>query len=758
MVTAEEPRAVVPVIVPVIVPVETTTEVKFEVLPAEPSQPVVSATLAVVSPPVADSMRSAPSTQDRELTAPAWLPSQEDVLPSPSHQSETAALSGITERRSRRSHREKVTGNHLLRAAKYTFLISLLAAAGTARDWGDPLAKRLENMFSAVFTNESAYELHRDAPPPPNIDAVLQAERIEEQRREVLTTAVDVSKSHLEVAPRFIWDEATTVFSLGFPQIEIFYLNQAQQRGLPMPKRYCTYVEKFFGLRISDLQRLTSVQADSDKPGIVVVTTQRDANPSTWISEANLQEEASESLGSSQLLRYQGPEGHICGVVAVDQRNFAIGDPELLRACLQRRGDLKTNASVNALWPDFLRKQPGAFLWTVKLDAGLEEQLKKADKVAGLDTISSFAVRFGGEPPLCECFAIRDSKSSQEAFANAATGSLRGMLQMMTTQIESGGAQRSSAREAPTVEVSKTAATAQVRRGEEFVNIFLQGFYAPITNDPSPLPSLAQARTLAHAFNLARGFDAPEARRVRTVEQALEALQRGMSGNGRAAAMEFQVQEMNADELHRIRRYLTFADGYLACRPDLESLPDSIRALAEEGRDRLNAETVLSLCATPATDKVVKLKDLAGYIRKTLADLKAKRGAMALFGMPQLTDEEITGVLRYIQQQPNGKLGWKPGQLSYNAWQAKSNPKAIRDAATLASLASAAQAAGARDLAQAATVEKAIEILCQGIKGEGQFVTATFKCQNLTAQELQAAAGLLELDQGLLKLKSEVEQ
>jgi hypothetical protein len=296
-----------------------------------------------------------------------------------------------------------------------------------------------------------------------------------------------------------------------------------------------------------------------------------------------------------------------------------------------------------------------------------------------------------------------------------------------------------------------------VPRGDAFVSIFLQGFYQPAVADEGPLKALAQARTLAHAFNLARSMDAPESRRVRTVEEALTALQRGMNGTGRAAAMEFQIPEMDADELRMIRKYLTFADGYLACRPDLDSLPEDVRSLAEEGRNRLNAETVLSLCPPPVSDKdkAVKIPDLASYIRRSLTNLKTNRGAMALFGMPLLNEDELKGILRYITQQTNGKLGWKAGEVAYNSWQAKSNPKALRDASTLASIAGAAHAAGAQDLLKAASVNDAIQILAQGIKGSGQFTSTTFRCKDLSSSDLQNAANLLELDHGQLKLKNE---
>ena len=737
----------------------SVTEATFEVLPAwQEGKKENIPEKELQFPSDDDLIRLEPSERIRsndaapfpKTTPPSWLPSEKEDGSRETDKPEV--LSGVTNQKSVKSHQEKVTGSHLFRAVKMGLLIALVTAASTSGKWCPPFAKNLEGFLSAVFTNESPWDKNQTVMP-----------RIIQQQTQTLAEVndtsplprLDTSKPHADVAPRFLFDGASTLFSLGFPQIEIFYLNQAQQLGLPVPKRHCTYLEKNFALKIYDLERLTSIQSDPEKPGIVVITTNKRANANEWISAAEVREESSEAIGQQQLLRYTTPKGLACGLVALDDRNFALGDPVLIRACLQRKTDTLNTPAVTAMWPDFLRKQPGAFLWTIKQDAQLQAQLNasSAGKSAALDAVSSFAVRFGGEPPHCECFAIRDPKSSQEAFTDAATSSLKSMVQMMTAQIESGGTRRSGPSEMPAIDVSRSAATVEVRRGEEFVNIFLQGFYASALADEGPLKALAQARTLAHSFNLARSMDAPESRRVRTVEEALEALQKGMSGSGRAAAMEFQVQEMDADEIRQIRKYLTFADGYLACRPDLESIAENVRVLAEEGRDRLNAETVLSLCPAPSSDRVVKIPDLASYIRKSLASLRATRGAMALFGMPQLLDEELHGVLRYITQLPNGRLGWKPGELAFNAWQAKSNPKAQRDAATLASIAGAAHAAGAKELSKVSSVQEAIELLTHGVKGDGQFKSTVFRCKDLTSNDIQAAAGLLVLEQGQLKLK-----
>ncbi len=691
-------------------------------------------------------------------TPPPWLAIDEQEPPhcDATRPPTETEFTGITGKKADQKHREKMTTNRVLQAAQWGVLVVLVIGALTARHWAKSLGRQMENFFCAVFTNESAWER-----PQPPVDAVAENTKLIAQNRdEVRNTSLDVTRPHAEVAPRFIWDQATTVFSLGFPQIEIFYLNEAQRRGLPLPKRHCAYLEKHFGLKILDLERLTSVQDDPTKPGIVVITTQKRASASDWINEAQVHDEGPESLGPVQILRYRNSQGVLCGVVALDDRNFAMGDPKLLKTCLQRKVDLN-QPNLLALWPDFMRKQLGAFAWTVKVDDQLASQLSqqnsanKGSTALNLGSVSSFAVRFGGEPPSCECFAVKEAKASQEAFTDAATVSLKSMTQMITNQADPTGQLRLSGRGTPEIRVSRTAAAMEVPRGEVFVNIFMQGFYQPAVTDEGPLKALAQARTLAHAFNLARSMDAPESRRVHTVEEALAALQRGMKGSGRASAMEFQIPEMDADELRSIRKYLTFADGYLACRPDLDSLPDDIRTLAEEGRNRLNAETVLSLCPSPPGDKVVQIPDLAAYVRRALTNLKTNRGPMALFGMPLLNDEELKGILRYIIQAPNGKLGWKPGELAYNAWQAKANPKALRDASTLASIAGAAHAAGAKELLMASTVDDAIQILAQGVKGSGQFNSTTFRCKDLSANDLQNAANLLELDHGLLKLKNE---
>lgn len=724
-------------------------EAIFEVVPAEkPKRPNEDDVIRLKS---SDPQRSPQAEAFPKTVAPEWLPDQRD-LSDQNPESNEFRHTGVTHQSADRAHHEKVTGGHVIRAAKWGLFLVLMTVAGTAKYWGKGLSQRLESFYATVFTNETPAPLisKDEANPQSGAPATVAANSNQIVR-------VDSTKPHAEVAPKFIFEQATTLFSLGFPQIEIFYVNQAQQLGLPSPKRYSTYLEKHFGLKIADLERLTSIQASPEKPDIVIITTQKRTNPSDWISAAEVQDDEPETISTYQLMSYHTINGNHCGLVALDERNFALGDPKLLKHCLTRKLDSAAMANISALWPDFLRKQPGAFLWTVKQDAQLQAQLSAATertiKQVDYGSVASFSVRFGGEPPHTECFAIRDLNASPEAFADAATSSLRSMVRMISSQIESGGTRRAGRPDVPVIDVARTAATAELARGEEFVSIFLQAFYAPPLADEGPLKSLAQARTLAHAFNLAKDMSAPETARVRTVEEALDALQKGMKGTGRSAAMEFQVQEMDANEIRQIRKYLTFADGYLACRPDLDAIPENSRALAEEGRDRLNAETVLSLCPAPSGEKVVQIPDLAAHIRKSLARLKATRGTMALFGMPQLLDDEIRGVLKYITQHPNGRLGWKDGELAFNAWQSKSNPKAVRDASTLASLAGAAQAAGAKELERVRTVAEAIKLLAQGVRGQGQFGSTVFRCKDLSPTDMQAAAGLLVLDQGLLKLK-----
>lgn len=725
------------------------TDVTFEILPEEESlkkssSPSKGADITRRSPP--EHRRGAEEDPFPKITAPSWLP--------PTEKSEEEKPSG----QFIPTPKDKPRGRLLRNTLTTIFLAALLGAAGTARYWGQPLAKKLEYVFSAVFTNESEFD---------RAVAMSKAKSKEEAVRSWKPPAgsvaedvhVDSAKAHGDVVQKFIWEQATTLFSLGFPQIEIFYLNEAQQRGLPLPKRYCTFIEKHYGLKISDLERLTSVQVEAEKPGIVIISMQKKTNALDWVGNADVHDEITDSVAGQQLLRFKTSDGVEHGVAVMDDRNFALGAPELLRSCLERQDVTASTASVNSLWPDFMRKQASAFLWTIKLDASLKKQLgdlgSGGPTMKDLAAVQSFAVQFGGEPPRSDCYALRDPNASQEQFATAANSCLKSMVGMLSSQ-SSNGQRRGVGREMPPIEVSRSAASVEVPGGQEFVNIFLQGFYAPLVANEGPLHSLARARTLAHSFNLARSMNAPESRRVHTVDEALIALQRGMSGSGRASAMEFQVPEMDEEEQRQIRKYLTFADGYLACRPDMEEIPEAMRPLAEEARDRINAETVLSLVPPPPGDRVVKIPDLGAYIRRELTGIKNKRGPMALFGMPQLTDAEMQGVLLYICQAANGKLAWKPGEVSYNAWQAKSNPKAIHDATTLVSLSGAARAAGAVTLSKAKSVEEAVDLLAKGITGAGQFNSTVFKCQNMSESDLRAASSLLELDSGLLRLKREM--
>ncbi len=725
-------------------------EPKFEVLPpallTEELPPPVAPAPAVAEVPIPPAWLALDAAESLP-TVPSGQPPQQEKR--------------VSHRKAGSAHRQEKLPRRLFSYVKYGLLSLIAVGCMTAGQWSQKLGINLTNGLTGVFVNKSAYVEATAAEASAATTAEAQKLR-DQQRDEVRNTALDVTRPHAEVVPRFIWKAATSLFSLGFPEMEIFYINEAQRKGLPLPKRHCIYLEKHFGLKIADLERLTSIQAEPTKPGIVVFTTQKRETVAEWLKASDATDEGAEAVGPIQIIRYQTSDGRHGAISALDDRNYAIGDPVLIKACLQRKMDLNSPL-LAALWPDFMRKQIGSFAWTIKVDEELASQLTQSSppelKKPNFTPVTSFAVRFGGEPLTCECFAVRDPKSTPESFTDAANSCLKSMTQMIVSHAEAPGQPKLTEKDLPQVRVARTAAAITVPRGESFVSIFLQGYYQPPTAEEGPLKALAQARTLAHAFNCARKLDAPEARRVHTVEEALAALQRGMNGMVKNTNMDFQIPEMDAEELRAIRKYLTFIDDYLACRPDLDSLPPNARSLAEEGRNRLNAETVLSLGLSPKGDRVVKIPDLATYLQRALTNLKANpdRGAMALFGMPILNDEELKGVLRYIGQQSNGKLAWKSGEVAFNVWQAKINPKALRDASTLASIAGAAQAAGATELLTAASVSDAIQILAQGIRGAGQFNSTTFRCKDLTTSDMENAANLLELEHGLLRLKEVAE-
>jgi hypothetical protein len=721
-------------------------------------------------------MRPPERTEPASHEPPPWLAqggAGSPANPAPAQNAALATVPAATrpesadDKQNKKRRRKKVADGHAApnRGKKFIYAVLaglLILGTLTARHWGRYLARNLKWMYTSIFTDASDLEVEGGDTALPPLDGSKETTKEAEGKtaatpqKPSTTVRLEEIKAHADVAAKFIWDDASTLFSLGFPEIEIFYVNTLSRRGIAVPKPNCVFLEKHFGVIMSDLHRVTSIQATPEEPSVVVVSVREPLEAASVLKASQIPVPTPEDFGNQQLYRFTSPSGKPCALLAVDDRNLVFGDPGIITLCLRRSGSALSPAATG-LWPEFLRKAPGAFLWTVKMDEQLRQQVKtripEGKEPAAVD---SFAVRYGMEPPVTQCFAIRSEAHSQEEFAETSTGVVQGMVALLHAQMSGARPQAGSPKtELVPVEVSRNAASAEVAGGADFVSMFLEGFYAPADADLNPLQLLTKARSLSHSFNLARGLGAPEAQRVRSVEEALAALQNGMTGVGKASAMEFQVQAMSQAEVQALRNYLTFADGYLACRPDLESIVETNRPLVEEARNRLNAETVLSLVPQPSKDKVVQLKDIGAYIRSSLGDIRRSRGAMSLFGLPDFTQDEMQGILKLIQQDSRGMLGWKPGELSFTQWRSKANPMATRDASMIVSIFNAAKAAGGETISSVKSVEEAIKLLSEGVRGTGQFSSTTFRCNTLNDAELKAAASLMVLEEGQLRLRGQ---
>lgn len=743
--------------VPQTQPLPPIRESPFEIFQPEnaPEEDAPGAILRPASPP-----KHLHIPQEATTTQPPpWLrPEQEEqpALPAAeAPQKSPVIIPRLPDARGSRARRTR-----LGLVAAILVMGGLVAGVLAVNQWRPDLVVRIKDQVLGWFPKKPASEQPgQEVPPvkdmgtPPAAPPAQVAATVEASA----TPSKDTVTAHRDLAPKFFWPEATTLFSLGFPRAELRYVATAPGRGLPLPGPHCSYLEKHFDLKLQDLERLTAIQGNAEKPGVVIITTRQNLDADALLKSSALHVATTERLANGAFHRYVNRQGAPCGLLVIDRRNLVVGEPQLIQDCLAEKSGYGSAAAA-ALWPDFASNDLGTFLWTVKVDDTLRQQLSGASATSpapDLGTVQSFAVRYDGSGEDCECFALRSAQATPEGFAAAATNALQSMLTLLSAQTDTRSAPGSVAQKPAPIQVNGSTASAVLQGGGEFVNLFLEGFFRPNPSERSPLEMLSKARTLAHSFNLARDLGAPEARQAHSVLEALEALQRGMSGSGRGSGMEFQTQTIEPDELQTLNNFLTFSEGYLFCRPNLEAMPEAVRNLIREASERLNAETVLSLCVPPSGEKIVRIKNLPAYVRQSISQLMSTRGAMALFGMPPLTDDELAGALKYIEQDQTGKLAWKPGEPTFTDWKAQSASSALQNASELAGMAGAAKAAGSTRLKMAADVREAITMLMQGVKGSGRFSAITFRFRDLNSQELQAAAAHLQLDDGALKLNPE---
>jgi hypothetical protein len=293
--------------------------------------------------------------------------------------------------------------------------------------------------------------------------------------------------------------------------------------------------------------------------------------------------------------------------------------------------------------------------------------------------------------------------------------------------------------------------------GDQFVGLFLENFYAAPGPREDPIKPMLKARQAAHTFNLAVDHQVRDAQFVKTPEEALALLNQGMRSR-KVNNMEFHMP-LKPQEIQTLKGYLTFSDGYLACRPVLENLAPASREIVREGRNRMYAETLVSLIPSPSTTKIIKLADPGAYIAAKFDELLFRKGPgvnggpPAVFGLPRLSKEELGGAIRYISQDARGQLILRPGELTLAQWNNKRQPVSQNEVDTILTIAGAASAAGADRIGTAKSVDEAIQILAEGVRGSGKYSSTEFRYKPLSPEAKQAAAALLTLEDGYLKPK-----
>jgi hypothetical protein len=253
-------------------------------------------------------------------------------------------------------------------------------------------------------------------------------------------------------------------------------------------------------------------------------------------------------------------------------------------------------------------------------------------------------------------------------------------------------------------------------------------------------------------FNGARATGSEPALKASTPREALELLNEGIRGSGRFSGTTFQISSPESD-LESLSSLLAIDSSVgLVYRPDMESLSGAALDLALKARNYRNAELLVTLWEQLKLE-ATSTETPATAARRILAwaNSPAGRQQRSMMGLPSLTADELKGAIKYLVIE-KGDLIWKPGEANYRMWIRIIHPDPRRDAERLASLFNRASAAGAIPASASRDLKAALSLITSGVNGRGDHAGTNFKLDSLTPNELSAAAALLVLEDGKMKL------
>jgi hypothetical protein len=672
--------------------------------------------------------------------APAWMAddvtdSPEESAPKLPQKAKTSAATGIR-------WRWIATTVGLMAASSYGTFYALnrqQLAAQTNLVQQQRNTPTPEQVAAVVVAPKPTETVEKPAlPVAPSGAPVASPEQPAVEKTDAATPPAEDEKQHEAALRRILFPTATSLHSIKYPDAEIFYTNHALQRGLPFPTAQNSVGQRELEIPCPDPLRVSSVHAEPEMPGLVLLSLKSAWDVKTAAQQSGKAPEE-KTWGGQTVQIYPKSDGQLIAVSNLGPNLVLVGPETLVQSALEKGQAVRT--SEHSLLPKQLAGNLGSYLWTTTCDDSLLAEAGETSAEIDLKSIASVVFRYcAGDATPSQCLAIRRDGADQGKFNTAARHYLDNLVQNLEQKAlaKAGGVGYDKM-------VTTTTDEAQLpfQSGLEFVNLILETHFAPAKADLDGIAILQQARRVAHQLNLASAERVIELPKAKNIAEALALLDTGMLSRERN---NFEIQVSTTPEERTILEdFLHFENGLWSCRMAENAYQRKDAAYLEEALNRLNADNVISLVRPPSSKKVVKIPNMAAYVRASLEEIVQKsiqRRANAcpkLFGMPLPNDKELEGMVKYLTQNEKGLIAMKPGEPTWGEWSIPKRSPEDREVETISALAKAAKLAGNKELAAVQDPAEMVKLLTTGVTGSGSFAGTEFRYAKPEAASVLAA-------------------
>ena len=545
---------------------------------------------------------------------------------------------------------------------------------------------------------------------------------------------------HEEIA-RLLLTERTQTYVYADLRILIPAYNlMASQQGLPSQREMSESLKQAYGVMIDPFDQLTILQSDTKDEFLLILSAKTPVNLDKVIGQSAPPDFA----GTSRLYSIKAGQRSL-GAVLYDPFTLLLGSPNAVNRAHQPTSEPPLREAT-CMFPATAQRKPGALIIVKRIN--LPPLPGAGSPSTAFETIVTNLFINSATPSILTLTRNPDVTGSD--FVGAAATALKEQVAELAPSLSTEAAALANLTPGE-INVTLEEASVSLPGGHALINAALQSMARSFARPAPTINTILQAQDLVTRFNFARATGASSALNVTSSQEAIELINDGIRGGGRASGAIFQFRS-KPEELNTLSALLAFDKAIgLVYRPDAEQLTGSSYVLALKARDYRNAELLTTLgqqAGLTALD--TDTAESAAQRVITWANSEAGSSARSKLGLPNLTPEELAGALRHLAV-INKQLSFKAGELNYRGWVRLVHPDPRRDATKLAATFNAAFAAGAIPASATRDLQTALNLLAKGVSGRGAKANSTYKV-DLTPAELAAAATLLALEDRTMKV------